>query len=138
MKTDIDIKDDIWRVIKKSPLFKEVTGELKKTSVRPKESRKEDIVISILANNIRQKQMAYVNVNIYVADNYVDGQSEENSERLRRLCNMAFSVFENVRGVDFRLSLTDPNFDCGQRVIESEGTSEHVINNKILYQIINE
>lgn len=138
MKTDIDIKDDIWRVIKKSPLFKEVTGELKKTSVRPKESRKEDIVISILANNIRQKQMAYVNVNIYVADNYVDGQSEENSERLRRLCKMAFSVFENVRGVDFRLSLTDPNFDCGQRVIESEGTSEHVINNKILYQTINE
>lgn len=138
MKTDIDIKDDIWRVIKKSPLFKEVTGELKKTSVRPKESRNEDIVISVLANNIRQKQMAYVNVNIYVADNYVDGQNEENSERLRRLCNMAFSVFENVRGVDFRLSLTDPNFDCGQRVIESEGTSEHVINNKILYQIINE
>lgn len=138
MKTDIDIKDDIWRVIKKSPLFKEVTGELKKTSVRPKESRKEDIVISVLANNIRQKQMAYVNVNIYVADNYVDGQNEENSERLRRLCNMAFYVFENVRGVDFRLSLTDPNFDCGQRVIESEGTSEHVINNKILYQIINE
>lgn len=138
MKTDIDIKDDIWRVIKKSPLFKEVTGELKKTSIRPKESRKEDIVISVLANNIRQKQMAYVNVNIYVADNYVDGQSEENSERLRRLCNMAFSVFENVRGVDFRLSLTDPNFDCGQRVIESEGTSEHVINNKILYQTINE
>ena len=138
MKTDIDIKDDIWRVIKKSPLFKEITGELKKTSIRPKESRKEDIVISVLANNIRQKQMAYVNVNIYVADNYVDGQSEENSERLRRLCNMAFSVFENVRGVDFRLSLTDPNFDCGQRVIESEGTSEHVINNKILYQIINE
>lgn len=138
MKTDIDIKDDIWRVIKKSPLFKEVTGELKKTSVRPKESRKEDIVISVLANNIRQKQMAYVNVNIYVADNYVDGQNEENSERLRRLCNMAFSVFENVRGVDFRLSLTDPNFDCGQRVIEAEGTSEHVINNKILYQIINE
>lgn len=138
MKTDIDIKDDIWRVIKKSPLFKEVTGELKKTSVRPKESRNEDIVISVLANNVRQKQMAYVNVNIYVADNYVDGQNEENSERLRRLCKMAFSVFENVRGVDFRLSLTDPNFDCGQRVIESEGTSEHVINNKILYQIINE
>lgn len=138
MKTDIDIKVDIWRVIKKSPLFKEVTGELKKTSVRPKESRKEDIVISVLANNIRQKQLAYVNVNIYVADNYVDGQNEENSERLRRLCNMAFSVFENVRGVDFRLSLTDPNFDCGQRVIESEGTSEHVINNKILYQTINE
>ncbi len=138
MKSDIDIKDDIWKVINKSALLKEVTGKLKKTSVRPKGSRSEDIVISILANDTKQKQIAYVNVNIYVADDNVDGQSEEQTSRLRKLCQMSFDLFDNVRGNDFRLSLTDPNFECGQRVIESAGTSEHVINNKILYQIINE
>lgn len=138
MKSDIDIKDDIWRVINKSTLLKEVTGKLKKTSVRPKGSRSEDIVISILANDTKQKQVAYVNVNIYVADDDVDGQSEEQTERLRKLCQMSFDLFDNVRGNDFRLSLTDTNFECGQRVIESAGTSEHVINNKLLYQIINE
>ena len=138
MKSDIDIKDDIWKVINKSALLKEVTGKLKKTSVRPKGSRSEDIVISVLANDTKQKQIAYVNVNIYVADDNVDGQSEEQTSRLRKLCQMSFDLFDNVRGNDFRLSLTDPNFECGQRVIESAGTSEHVINNKILYQIINE
>lgn len=138
MKSDIDIKDDIWRVINKSTLLKEVTGKLKKTSIRPKGSRNEDIIISILANDTKQKQVAYVNVNIYVPDNDVDHQSEEDTTRLRKLCQMSFDLFDNVRGNDFRLSLTDPNFECGQRVIESVGTSEHVINNKLLYQIINE
>lgn len=138
MKSDVDIKDDVWRVINKSALLKEVIGELKKTSIRPKDSRSEDIIISILANDTKQKQVAYVNVNIYVADDNVDGQSEEQTTRLRKLCQMSFDLFDNVRGNDFRLSLTDPNFECGQRVIESAGTSEHVINNKVLYQIINE
>lgn len=138
MKSDIDIKDDVWRVIKDSSLMANVSGSLKKTSVRPKDSHKEDIVISILANDTKQRQIAYVNVNIYVSDNNVKGQSEEQTNRLRELCQMSFALFDNVRGNDFRLSLTDPNFECGQRVIESVGTSEHVINNKVLYQIINE
>ena len=138
MKSDIDIKDDVWKIINRSVLLKEVTGKLKKTSIRPKGSRIEGIVISVLANDTKQKQVAYVNVNIYVADDDVDGQSEEQTKRLRKLCQMSFDLFDNVRGNDFRLSLTDPNFECGQRVIESAGTSEHVINNKLLYQIINE
>lgn len=138
MKSDIDIKDDVWKIIKESSLLREVSGDLKKTSVRPKESRSEDIIISVLANSTKQKQIAYVNVNIYVADDYIDGQSEENSARLRKLSKMSFDLFDNVRGKDFRLSLTDPNYECGQRVIESSGSSEHVVNNKVLYQIINE
>lgn len=138
MKSDIDIKDDVWKVINNSPLKTEVSGVLKKTSVRPKDSCREDIVISILANNTKQKQIAYVNVNIYVSDDNVKGKYEEQTARLRKLCQMSFELFDNVRRNNFRLSLTDPNFECGQRVIESEATSEHVINNKVLYQIINE
>ncbi len=138
MKSDIDIKDDVWGVINKSILMKEVTGKLKKTSVRPRDSRSEDIIISILANETKQKQIAYVNVNIYVSDDTRDGQDEERSSRLRKLCQMSFDLFDNVRGNDFRLSITDSNYECGQRVIESPATSEHVINNKLLYQIINE
>lgn len=138
MKSDIDIKDDVWAIINKSELEKEVTGKLRKTSVRPRDSRCEDIIISILANETKQKQIAYVNVNIYVSDDTRDGQSEEKSLRLRKLCQMSFDLFDNVRGNDFRVSITDSNYECGQRVIESVATSEHVINNKLLYQIINE
>ena len=136
MKSDIDIKDDVYKVILDSPLHKAVTGELSKRK-RPHNSKKEDIVISILANETKQAQMAYVNVNVYVAGKNVKGQVEEDTVRLRTLCQLSFELFENVKGKDFRLTISDPKYECGQRVIEAE-TGENIINNKLLYQSINE
>lgn len=133
MKSDIDIKDDVYKVILNSDLEEEVTGELSKTK-RPKDSKLEDIVISVLANNTAQEQEAFVVVNIYVKDDDVNGQYEECSPRLRTLCQLCFSLFENVRGQDYRLSLAE---DKGQTVFDTEN-GEHVISNKLLYQIINE
>jgi hypothetical protein len=131
MKSDIDIKDDVYKIINHSQLEQAVTGVLKKTK-RPHNSKSEDIVISVLSNKTAQQQEAFVNVNIYVKDDDVDGQDEECSPRLRQLCQLAFDLFLNVRGHDFRLSLDT------QQVMEVEGTGEHLINNKLLYQIINE
>ncbi len=130
MKTDIDIKDDMYAVIKGSTLAKAVTGKLSKT-LRPAGSYKEDIVISILANNNAQLQEAYVNVNIYVKDNARDGQSEENSIRLRELCSLSRDLLERGYKDDFRYELSS------QRVIAVEGKGEHIINNKVLYQQVN-
>ena len=45
MKSDILIKDDLYRFIKSSPLASAVTGKICKTGVRPKGSDLEDIVI---------------------------------------------------------------------------------------------
>lgn len=132
MKSDIDIKDDIYTALLNSPLVKEVSGELCKRK-RPHNSSAEDVVISVLANNIAQKQMAYVNVNVYVKDDDIDGQNEEQSQRLRLLCQLSMQSVEAIHGKDYKVSLDDTD---GQRVIESEG--EHIINNKLLYQIINE
>ena len=132
MKSDIDIKDDIYIALLNSPLMKEVSGELCKRK-RPHNSSAEDVVISVLANNIAQKQMAYVNVNVYVKDDDIDGQNEEQSQRLRLLCQLSMQSVEAIHGNDYKVSFDDTD---GQRVIESEG--EHIINNKLLYQIINE
>ena len=132
MKSDIDIKDDIYIALLNSPLMKEVSGELCKRK-RPHNSSAEDVVISVLANNIAQKQMAYVNVNVYVKDDDIDGQNEQQSQRLRLLCQLSMQSAEAIHGKDYKVSFDDTD---GQRVIESEG--EHIINNKLLYQIINE
>lgn len=131
MKTDIDIKDDIYSFIKGSKLEKKVSGQLRKT-LRPSNSDKEDIVISILANNNGQMQEAYVNVNIYVPDVLRDNQAEENSSRLRTLCKESYELLEVGRGKDFRFVLES------QRVLEVNGKDEHVINNKLLYKQNNE
>lgn len=131
MKSDIEIKDDIYKFIKGSVLEKTVTGKLKKTS-RPKDSNLEDIVISILDNEAGQMQEAFVNVNIYVPDDIRDGQAEEKTIRLRELCKIAYNLLEVGRGESYRFTLNK------QRVLEVNGKDEHFINNKLLYKQINE
>ena len=131
MKSDIEIKDDIYQIIKGSTLEKAVTGMFKKTR-RPANSNKEDIVISILENGSGQVQEAFVNVNIYVSDDVRDGQAEENSSRLRQLCKLATELLEVQRGEDYRFTLDK------QRVMEVNGKNEHFINNKLLYKQVNE
>lgn len=132
MKSDIAIKTDVFKHIQGSLLASTVTGVVRKTGKRPHNSKKEDIVISMLANVNGQIQTATVNVNIYVAANIVDGQAEEQTTRLGVLCDLASSLFEVFRGSDYRATLIE------QRVIEVEGADEYVINNKIEYKQLND
>lgn len=131
MKTDINIKDDIYSLIKGSLLEQETTGVLRKT-MRPANSNKEDIVISVLANENGQIQQGYANVNVYVQDVYRDKQSESNEPRLRQLCDICKELFERVNGGTYRIALES------QRVHKVEGKDEHLINNKLLYKQCNE
>lgn len=135
MKSDVDIKDDVYKVIASSALKNAVTGSIckrKRTAYPVGTELMEDICIAVLANQTSQLQEAFVNVNIYIQDVDVNGQEEENTKRLREICQLCFKVFEAVHGKDFRLSLSE------QRVIEVTGSGEHIVNNKLLYQILND
>ena len=133
MKSDIEIKDDIYNFIKGSVLSVAVNGKLCKTGVRPKGSDKEDIVLSILANENGQIQEAVVNVNIYVKDDITDDdQNQEATIRLRVLCGIAEQVLSVGRGDDFRFKL------ASQRVLAVDEAKLHVINNKLIYKQVNE
>lgn len=131
MKSDIDIKDDIYAHVKGSELEAVVTGKLSKTK-RPNNSTKEDIVISMLANQNGQIQEAFVNVNVYVPDLFRENQYEEDSIRIRELCRLSEKLLKVGRGGGFRFILES------QRVMEVVGTDEHLINNKLLYRQCNE
>ena len=131
MKSDIDIKDDIYSHIKGSDLAGMVTGKLSKT-LRPAKSDNEDIVISMLANVNSDIQQAFVNVNIYVPDVLRDDQYEEDTIRLRELCKVSKNLLEVGRGVGYRFTLEE------QRVMEVNGKNEHFINNKLLYKFSKE
>lgn len=132
MRTDAEIKDDIFRHIKGTNLEVAVTGQLLKTR-RPKNSDKEDIVISVLANEGTQKQEAVVNVNIYVEDNVIDGQPEEDSIRCREIGNIAKDVLEVFRVNGARVTLSRP-----PRVFEIDDIPWHIVNCRLNYQLINE
>lgn len=131
MKVDDEIRTDVYKHIVGSELERAVTGVVRKTK-RPHGSKKEDIVISVLANQNGQVQEATVNVNIYVSDIVVKGQPEEDTARCRVLSKIAAELFEVFRGSDFRACLES------QHVFEVEGADEHVINNRIEYKQLNE
>ena len=132
MKTDEDIKTDVYRHIMGSQLQQEITGTVRKTR-RPHNSTKEDIVISILANEIAQIQVATVNVNVFVSDIIINNQPEEDTVRCRDLSLLASNLLEVFHGDGFRATL------LSQRILENTGDHpEHVINNKIEYKYLNE
>ena len=131
MKSDIDIKDEIYNLLKGSELAQAVTGEVYKTR-RPKNSTKEDIIIAVVANEGIQKQEAVVNVNVYVEDNVIDGQPEEDTIRCRELADIAKSVLQEVHINGAWVKPSPP------RVFEAQDIPWHIINNKLSYKFLNE
>lgn len=127
MRNEMEIKDDLYHLLKGSVLMKEVSGKLSKT-LRPDKSDKEDVVISVLSENPdRQIQEVYLNVNVYVADVKRGNQYEENTIRLKELMTLSKKVFDLAKGKGYRLTLE------GQKSFEVPGRNEHFINNKVLY-----
>lgn len=130
MKTDGEIKDDVYKFIKPSILMKSVSGVLSKTK-RPKDSDKEDVVISVLANEAGQRQEATVNVNVYIKSLLKKGQLEEDTLRTKEIGKICSDLFESFRGDAFWCKLVS------QRVYEVEAVECYVINNKLSYSQIN-
>ena len=95
MKSDVEIKKFVRGKIKGSDLERAVTGKLSDKG-RPNGSEKEDIVISVLSNEgAGQIQQAFVNVNIYVKDqwNAETKAWEEHTKRTGKLCELSKFLF---------------------------------------------
>lgn len=132
MRNEMEIKDDVYHLLKGSPLMKAVTGKLSKT-VRPADSTEEDVIISVLTPNPNsQVQEIYLNINVYVADVKRGTQYEENTVRLRELMTIAEQTLRLAHGKHYRLTLGE------QKSYDVPGRNEHFINNKVLYQFCNE
>lgn len=132
MKTEFNIKTDIYHALKTSNLIKEVNGRLTKDG-REDDSLSEDVSISILSEvSSSQVQEVYVNINVYVQDLKRDTRYVENSIRLSQLCDLAIETLSSYKGKDFRISLES------HKVFAVQGRNEHAINFKVLYQYCNE
>ncbi len=132
MRTDIEIRDDIFALVRSSALAAGVSGGVF-AGTRPRSPLGEDIVVSVLSSGAGQVTEAYVNVNVYVADvtvTYADGAQglEEDSARLRELCRLAADALHSAHGPGFWARLAE------QRVYAVEATGEHMINNRLLYR----
>ena len=133
MKTQDEITTEIYRYVKASALAAAVSGKVINGKDRSPKSSLEDVVVKVLGGRLGQVQECYVNVNIYVPDTYHDGQYEKDDERVPLLERTAMDLFEKPIHIDAARITID-----SQTTMPSNSGKEHVINNKLLYQIINE
>ena len=131
MKTSGEIATGIYKYVKEH-LGGLISGQVINDKDRI-ETGKEDIVIKVLANNLAQLQESYVNVNIYVPDVLRKEVYVRKDERVIQLERAAMDLFEKPFRVDGARVVIE-----NQTTLASNNGRDHVINNKLLYQIINE
>lgn len=135
MKTDEEIKKDMYHIVMASDIKKAINGEVSYVG-RDDGSNSEDCIISILDSLNGQIQKCEVNVNVYVPDMSSGGRKVENVSRISTLANICKETFgdgkRNIFGNGFMVYLEK------QRVLAVSGKDEHVINNKLRYQFNNE
>lgn len=134
MKTEQDIKGDVYTLLRERRLSSAIGGSTYKHGLRPLASTEEDIVISVLTSDMSaERQTAIVNVNVYVRDLLLDsGEAVEDGQRLRELCRLFAEGLERATTSEYRIILER------QSVIRVEGKDEHCINNRLLYSHIHE
>lgn len=133
MKSNTEIKDILYAILKESELYREVAsrGGDVYTDARPTNSGKEDITILILDSLAGGDSQEFVpNVNIYVPDVERNKQMIEDTPRIRHLSRLAISLFEEYTTSDYQFSLEN------QPVFKVNGAEEHCINNRLTFKYL--
>lgn len=97
MKTASQVQSDVIALLENSPLSRAVTGSIYRgtpeSSYRPRDSKKEDIVVIFTAGETGEIQSGVVTIQIYVPDvaPYSNGVYLEDGARTAQLQNAAQS-----------------------------------------------
>lgn len=111
-KTGKQIQGDIYRLLRDSTLYTLISGEVYRNGLRPRDSQKEDAVVTFTAGLPDQIQTGVVTVNFFVPDidpddngTWVeDGRRAEELEKLAQ--EWADSLTAEVSCYKFRLQQT--------------------------------
>lgn len=125
-KTSKQIQGDIYRLLMDSTLHEQITGEVYRKGMRPRDSRKEDAVVIFTAGLADQIQTGVVTVHIYVPDTdpYGNGVLVEDGERLEEVEILAQEWVDSLTAggscYKFKLQQTI----CTE---EAEGINQHYV-----------
>lgn len=129
MKTDEDILQDVWNLIKGSKLAKSVDAMYKRT--RPNNSQGTDLVISVLENHNARYQESILYVNIYVRDLNVDGTFYADNKKLKALSKNAYDALKLYDNGIFKIRVTR------QDIYPQEASHSHCISTRLRYDYFN-
>ena len=128
MKTDIEIRQDIFGFIVASDIKTAIAGKVSYTNDH---EAGEDCMISVPDNENGQIQEVFVYVRVYVPNINSNGKSVENVARTGQLAKLCSQVLESGFGQSFRFSLDK------QITKPVNGKNEHCISNRLRYKQFN-
>ena len=132
-KTASEVINDLFKVIKSSPISKEVAGSVYKAGQRPLNSLKEDIVINFLTGTADQIQTGVVNVNVFVPNiDNSSGNTVCNTSRCRAIESKMGGWVDGLEDFDgYRLSL-----DEMIRTMPYEDGKQHFVNVRLKFDYL--
>lgn len=97
-KTGKQVQGDVRELLIGSALYSMVSGEVYRDGMRPRDSRKEDIVVVFTSGNTAQVQSGVVTVKIYVPDidPYQNGVLTEDGARLEEIEEAAQTFVDGI------------------------------------------
>ena len=138
MKTGGAIEADFYKALSNTELAKEVSGGVYRADFRPRNSKKEDIIVRFTAVSAGQSQEGVVTVLIYVPDVNVRGEGEKrrNSARISELEAAAAAMMETL---PFAPELADYDGISCQTGIQSypDGNEQHFVSVRISFNYLN-
>ena len=109
MLTAHKVQDDIMALLRESELVDYVTGEVYREGYRPRDSRKEDIVVIFVTGTPEQVERGAVTLNIYVPDitPYNNGVYVEDGLRVSQIEHLADLWVQSLkaRRTNYRFNL---------------------------------
>ncbi len=137
-KTAIEVQDDVFDLVRASPLREAISGTVYHKGQRERNRKKwEDIIVIHTTSDPSQKQVGVVTLNIYVPDHDPTGTGQmiEHRDRIRELSTIAADWV-----CDLNLYReTDYTFELYNEIttIEDQDTEAHIVVVKLEYTIFN-
>lgn len=126
MLTAHKVQDDIMALLRESELVDYVTGEVYREGYRPRDSRKEDIVVIFVTGTPEQVERGAVTLNIYVPDitPYNNGVYVEDGLRVSQIEHLADLWVQSLkaRRTNYRFNLLRTI-----STMREEATHEHFV-----------
>lgn len=131
-KTGGEIEQDVFNIIKSSPIKDAITGGVYLPDTRPKNpTGVEDVVVKFLSGLDGQFQSGVVNINIYVPD--IDNGGDVlvvDKGRCTELEIMLKNVLESLIPSNYLFSK-----DGTIQTFKAEGVDEHFVNARLKYKL---
>lgn len=135
-KTAKQIQGDIYRMLKESNLATMITGQIYRNGYRPRDSRKEDVVVIFTTGTSGQRPAGVITINIFVPDidPYANGLYVEDGQRTEQLESAALQWTESLT-----TGKSDYKFSLQQTIYTEEEPDihQHFIVVKLKYEYLN-